>query len=195
MSLKRKFSVSVLACALLAAIAGMALTFSAFTATTKNDNNSFKSGSVVLTDNASNSKLFDMAGMQPGSSLSKCLTVTYAGSLDSLVRLYATTASTANKNLAPYLDVNVTRGSFPGTAPADQACTGFTADPGAPLYAGTLAAFPADYALGVRDTTTFKKDDKAVYRVSVSLQDTDAAQDKDATANLTFEARDKGVTP
>jgi hypothetical protein len=194
MSVKRKLSVSVLACAILAAIAGMAMTFSAFTATTKNDGNQFKSGSVVLTDNDVDTQLFSMADMQPGTTQSKCLKVTYSGSLDSLVKLYATTtSSTPAKNLAPYLDVTVTRGSFSGAEPAGMACDGFTpAAQGAQIYSGTLASFPSAYATGAADATTFHKDDTAVYQVTVSLQDNDAAQAKDATTNLTFEARDKG---
>jgi hypothetical protein len=192
MTLKRKAATSLVAVVLLAALAGMAMTFSAFTSTTGNAANQFASGSVVLTDNDSGSTLFSMAGMQPGSEQTKCLTVGYAGSLDALVRLYGTTTSTAGRDLAPYLDVEITRGSFSGATPANQDCTGFTAS--STLYSGTLAAYPADYATGVQDATTFRQNDSAVYQVRVALQDTDAAQDKDATTTLTFEARDKGVS-
>jgi hypothetical protein len=193
MSLKRKSAISVLAVAMLAAIAGMALTFSSFTSTTENNANKFVSGSVVLTDNDTGSKLFDMAGMQPGSVQEKCLTVAYDGTLDALVRIYATTTSTAGKNLAPYLNTKIERGSFPGATPADQACTGFVAS--STLRDTPLSTYPADYGLGIQDPTTFQTGNSAVYRVTIALQDLDAAQDKDATTTLTFEARDKGVTP
>jgi hypothetical protein len=192
MSLKRKSAISVLAITMLAAIVGMSLTFSAFTSTTENNANTFKAGTVVLTDNDAGSTLFSMTQMQPGSAQAKCLTVAYTGSLDSLVRLYGTTTSTPGKDLSPYLNVTIKRGSFSGATPADQDCTGFTA--ASTLYDGTLAAYPATYAAGVQDSTTFATDDTAVYQVSVSLQDNDLAQDKDATTKLTFEARDKVVT-
>jgi hypothetical protein len=201
MSLKRKTAVSVLATALIAAITGMALTFSAFSSTTDNSNNEFRSGDVVLTDNDAQATLFSMSGMLPGSKQAKCLTVDYSGSLKSLVKLYATTASsTPAKDLAPYLDLKVTRGSFPGVAPADMACTGFTADAtdyaakgAGVLYDDTLASYPADWAGALEDPATWVSGDKAVYQVSVSLKDTDSAQAKDATTKLVFEARDKGT--
>jgi hypothetical protein len=201
MSIKRRTAISVLMCAAIAAIAGMALTFSAFTSTTENPGNKFVSGDVVLTSNAAGSKLFDVAGIQPGADASsKCLTVEYTGSLPALVRLYAATTSTPGKDLSPFLDIKVTRGAFSGATPADQACDGFVADtddlagkgPGV-VFDGLLSAYPADYDAGAQDPTTWATADKAVYRIDASMKADvgDDAQAKDATTKLTFEARDK----
>jgi hypothetical protein len=205
MSVKRKTTISLLAVAAVAVVAGAALTFSAFTSTTENPGNEFTAGTVVLDSNGTGSALFSLLGMQPGSTDTKCLTVTYTGTLDALVRLYATTTSTTTaKDLSPYLDVSVTRGSFPGDPPPDMGCGDFAADPtdfpGAPATAGalfqdTLDKYPVTWALGVQDPTTWKTSDKAVYQVRVALRDNDAAQARDATTRLSFEARDKGVTP
>jgi predicted ribosomally synthesized peptide with SipW-like signal peptide len=186
MSIKRKLAGTVLSVAAIAAFAGAAVTFSAFTATTENPNNSFKAGTVALTDNDSGAALFALTNMKPADPKLKCLTVDYTGSLASKIKLYATkTTSAADKDLAPYANVRITRGT--GTADAD--CNGFVADAGAPLYDGTLAALGSDYAGGVQDATTFNTGDKAVYQVKVDVQDTNDAQGKDANATLTFEAR------
>jgi hypothetical protein len=204
MSVKRKTAVSVLAVAIVAVVAGAALTFSAFTSTTENPANKFQAGTVVLNSNGTGSALFSLLDMLPGSTETKCLTVTYTGTLDALVRLYATTTSTPGKALSPYLDVKVTRGSFPGDPPAAMACDGFTADPtdypGAPTGAGvlftdTLDKYPVAWPGGIPDPTTWTTDDVAAYQVRVELRDDDRAQGTDATTRLSFEARDKGVTP
>jgi hypothetical protein len=187
MTLKRKSVLSVFAIATIALIVSVALTFSAFTATATNQDNGFASGTVVLGDNAAGAALYAAGGVAPGFLDAKCVTVTYTGSLDALVRLYGTTTSAAGKNLAPYLDLVVERGSFPGAAPADGGCTGFT---GTVLYGGTLAGYPGTYAAGVKDPATFATGTSTVYRIGVALQDDDAAQDRDATTRFTFEARD-----
>jgi hypothetical protein len=201
MSIKRKTTISVLVCAAIAAIAGMALTFSAFTATTENGGNKFVAGDVVLSDNAAGAKMFDVSNIHPGGpGSSKCLTVSYTGSLDALVRLYATTTSTAGMDLSPYLDVKVTRGHFTGATPDLQDCTGFSGETGdlagkgpGVVYSGKLSAYPTTYAAGEQDPTVWVTDDTAVYRIDVSMDAgvDDAAQAKDATTKLTFEAHDK----
>jgi hypothetical protein len=200
MSLKRKSAISVLACALLAGVVGMALTFSAFTSTTENTANTFASGTVVLGDNDLNVALLEMSEMQPGSTATKCLTVEYTGSLDSTVRLYGETTSTPLKDLSPFIDVVVTRGTFPGAAPALNACDGFVADTadhkalGAGiLFKDLLSAYPADYAAAIVDPDdTWETNEKAVYQVEVTLKSDDDAQAKDAATTLKFEAQDKG---
>jgi camelysin-like metallo-endopeptidase len=188
MRTKHKIIGSVLLVAALAAIVGAAFTFSAFTATTSNSANQFKAGTVVLGDNDLDAKLFSLTNMQPGVPVVKCLTVTYTGTLDAKVRIYGTTtASAPGKELAPNLNLRVTR----GTGPSSLDCTGFTA--GSVLYDSTLGVFPATYTDGVQDPTTWHENDTAVYQVRAEVQDVNAAQGKDAETELTFEAHD--VTP
>jgi hypothetical protein len=195
MSLKRKLTGSVLLCALMAAIVGMAITFSAFTATTDNSGNDFAAGTVVLSDNDSGTKLISMAEMAPGTTQTKCLTVRYTGSLDAYVSMYGATTSTTTDSLAPYLDVKVTRGKFAaGFTPTGFDC-GTDADfvAGAVVYDGTLEGLPGNYADGLETPAkpTWVKDDSNVYKVTVTLQDDNLAQGLDATTKLTFEAHDK----
>ena len=87
---------------------------------------------ISLTDNDSEQVLFDVAGLEPASGVqSRCVKVSYgsSGALRSTVRLYGTTTGA----LSEHLRLRVTRGSFPGAAPAGNGCDGFTADAGNPL--------------------------------------------------------------
>jgi predicted ribosomally synthesized peptide with SipW-like signal peptide len=69
-------------------------TWSAFSDTTSNEANSFESGSVTIGDDDSGSAMFSLTGMKPGDpAVSRCLDVTYTGTLDAQVRMYGATAS------------------------------------------------------------------------------------------------------
>lgn len=193
MSTKRKVLGTLLSAALLGALVTMAVTYSAFEASTSNEGNQFRAGTVVLSDNDSDVAAFDLTGMVPGQAESKCIEVAYSGSLDAGVKLYgATSSSTPEKDLAPYLDVEITRGSFPGAAPTGMQCDGFV--PGPTLFDDKLSAYPKSYATGIADSqAVWHSDDTAVYRISVQLADDDDAQGKDATAEFTWQARDVGA--
>src|SRR5438128_579017 len=71
-------------------------TFSAFSATTQNDNNQIQAGTVVLGDNDSNQALYSEPNLAPDVSKSKCITVDYTGTLASDVRMYVPSAPTTN---------------------------------------------------------------------------------------------------
>lgn len=189
MSLRTKAlaSVAILG-VLVAAIAGIVQ--SSFTATAKNEGNTFQTGSVSLTDDDRAEVLWDLDALQPSSTIEpKCITVTYGstGDLSSTVRLHGTTRGA----LAEHLDVEITRGSFSATKPAGNACTGFTADAGGGvLFDDTLAAFPDGWTGGIVDPDgDWRAGDSAVYRIAVALADTDDAQSEQASQAFTFEAR------
>lgn len=196
MTRRSKMYASGVAAALIAAIAGLALTFSAFTSATTNADNSFAAGTVKLADNSAGTAMFTATGLQPGDSQSKCITVSYAGTLRSSVKLYGVTTNVAAGSgglgsLAPYLHVKIVRGSFAGASPAAMACTGFTADStGATLFDSTLDTLASTYSAGIADPhTPWVTNDTAVYQVTYTLTDNDAAQGKDASTALSFEAR------
>ena len=187
MSVRSKLLASAALVGLL--LAGVAAVVqSAFTSTVANSGNTFEAGTIELTGNVDReSALFDLDGLKPGSNASRCVKVAYgsSGGLASTVRLYGATTGA----LAAHLDVQVTRGSFPGAPPADGACTGFVAGGGA-LFDGPLSDFPDDYAGGVADPDGAWTDgESAVYRIDVELADSDAAQGGSATHEFVFEAR------
>jgi hypothetical protein len=192
----RKLLLTLLALTALAVTAGSA-TYAAFSGTTSSTGNAFSAGSVSLSDDDSDTALLSLSGAKPGNSDTGCIRVTYTGSLDATVRIYATLAGA----LAPYLDVTVTRGTDP--SPSFDSCAGFTADgtnyigqgPGV-IYSGTLAAFPSNWAGGVVDPTsaspaTWSTSTSRSYRISVSLQNDPAAQGLSGSASFTWEARNQ----
>jgi predicted ribosomally synthesized peptide with SipW-like signal peptide len=189
MKRKRK-SLVVMAVALVAAIAGMAVTYSAFTSTTQNDGNTFEAGTVVLNATSPGSALMTMSEMAPGSTQTRCVNVSYTGSLDANVKLYGATTAGTNGDLSEYLDVEVTRGT--GSTTPD--CAGFAADADGALYTGTLKDYPAGFAAGVADPKVFHKDDAVVYQVKATLKDDNDAQGKGASTDLKFEARNVAVS-
>jgi hypothetical protein len=97
--------------------------FGAFSATTTNAGNTITAGTVAIADNDAGAAMYSIANAKPGESVSKCIKVTYTGSIDADVRIYTT--STIG-SLGQYVDLTIT----PGTqaTPTFPSCTGFTAD-------------------------------------------------------------------
>lgn len=191
-----KLGLTMLVVALLGVVAAIG-TWSAFSSVTTNPGNSFTSGSVTLTDNDSNSAMFTMTGMVPGSTEAGCIKVSYTGTVTSNVRLYGTTGGTG---LDQYLDLKVTRGT---STDAFDACTNFVADGtnyiGAGvgvIYNGTLQAYADTYAAGLVDPTSgspeaWTNPENYVYKFEITLQSSapNAAQGLTATEDFTWEAR------
>jgi Camelysin metallo-endopeptidase len=155
----------------------------AFSGTTDNPGNSWNAGTVALSDDDGGATaLFDVANLKPGSTGEKCITVTYSGTLDALVKLYAPSAS---GTLAQHLNLTVERGdggSFGN-------CSGFVAD-GSPQYTGTLLGFATahtDFGNGWEAWTTATDPDKAkTYRFTYTLQNGTPDSEQGATASATF---------
>lgn len=189
----RALLASLLALGLTGAIAGLG-TYMAFSATAANSGDTFASGTVALADNDSDAALYAVTNAKPTDApVEKCIEVTYTGSLDATVRLYTTSSIGA---VGPYLNLTITPGtgspSFPG-------CTGFTPDAGGAIFTGTLEGFAAahpSYALGLADNpgsaTKWVTNDAVVYRFTLTLQNTTAAQGlQTGTHEITWEAQDQ----
>jgi predicted ribosomally synthesized peptide with SipW-like signal peptide len=186
---------------LVVGIAGSALAvgvFSAFSSTTSNSGNQFTAGTVAIADNDAGVAMFNnVTGGKPGTTIQRCIKVTYSGSLDADVKLYTTDASFGP--LATYVDATVEKGSFPGAPPANFGCAGYVPDASGTIYTGTLANFRAtynSYATGLGSypgaATKWAQNDTLVYRFSYTVQDTNSAQGL-ATAlhSYTWEARNQ----
>jgi hypothetical protein len=187
-----------LSCAMLAMVALIcgASTFSAMNDTSVNASNSFTAGSVKLGNNTGATAMLSLSGAKPGSSVTGCINLTYSGTLPATVKLYDSLSGTG---LDAYLTLTVTRGTFSGT-PAAGSCTGFTADStnyaglGAGIiYSGTLTAFPQSASSALGDPTTaspatWSNGTAHGYELQVTLQNNNAAQGLNATANFTWEA-------
>ncbi len=156
-------------------MAGVA-TFSAFSSTTSNDNNSFAAGTVLVSDNDAGAAMYSIAGRKPGDSVTGCIKVTYTGTLPADVKLYTNYTAAP---LATYVDLTVDKGTV-SSAPAFPACTNFS--PTATIYTGTLAGFATaknSYANGIAAypaaQTQWNQNDTLYYRFTLTLEDNNNA--------------------
>lgn len=170
--------------------------FGAFSSTTTNAGNTITAGTVAIADNDAGAAMYSIAAAKPGESVSKCIKVTYTGSLDADVHIYTT--STIG-SLGQYVELTITPGTqATSTFPS---CTGFTPDSGGALYTGTLQNFGSaknSYANGVVDYpgsgTKWATNESVVYQVTATLQSSapDAAQGLTTGAHtFTWEARNQ----
>jgi hypothetical protein len=122
--------------------------YSAFSATTSNPTNNWAVGTVALSDDDTNTAMFNASGLKPGSTGNKCIAVTSSGSLASAVKLYGTSPATTNA-----LSSSITLGVVQGTGGSFGSCTGFPPlGTGSSVYSGSLAAFGStatSYATGL----------------------------------------------
>jgi hypothetical protein len=178
----RSFLLGALAVGLIAF--GSGGTYSAFSSTTKNNGSGFSAGTVHLTDNDGGAVMFNVSGMKPtDAARTSCITVTYDGSLDANVKLYASAVS--NSGVEQYINVTVDTGT---TTSGYGDCTGFTKI--STLYSGTLASYPATYASGLAEPgNPWTTGEAHAYRVTVSVQNNAAAQGKTATVAFAWEAQ------
>jgi hypothetical protein len=170
--------------------------FGAFSSTTTNAGNTITAGTVSIADNDAGAAMYSITNAKPGESVSKCIKVTYTGSLDADVHIY--TSSTIGA-LGQYVELTITPGSQ--TTPTFPSCTGFTPDSGGALYTGTLANFATtknSYANGVVDYpgsgTKWAANESVVYQVTATLQSSapEAAQGATTGAHtFTWEARNQ----
>ncbi len=154
----------------------------AFVDTTDNTSNHFSAGTVVLDDDDSGTVLFNVNNLAPGSPRQNCIRVSYTGSLAANVRMYGA----ASGSLAQYLDVTVEVGSG-GTFGN---CTGFSG--GTTLYTGTLSDFAAsrtNFTNGLAGWNGATNPSNRTYRITVTMQDDNAAQGLSADADFTWEAQ------
>lgn len=110
----------------------------AFTGSTDNSGNSWDAGTVTLTDNDGGTALFTATNQKPGDTATKCIEVTYAGSITPSAAVALSAAVTESNDgtgngLGDDLDVVLQIGA------AGSSCTLFGTGTG--LYNGTLAAF------------------------------------------------------
>jgi hypothetical protein len=134
----------------------------AFVGYTTNPGNSWTTGTVVLTDDDtgadadSGTAMFTAANLVPGATLTKCIRVTYGGSVATTgVHLYRSAHTDAN-SLLQYITMTIVEGT--GTAEFDGTpdCTNFAADAGSStIFNSTMDTFVTKtaWATGVYNTS------------------------------------------
>lgn len=166
----QKLLLTLLVLGALGGIGGWA-TFSAFLSTTSNPGNVFAAGTVYISDNDSGSAMYNVTNKKPGDTTSSCIKVTYGGSLDSSVKLYASSVN----SFGSYVNLTITPGTGNITFPS---CTGFSAASGGAIYTGTLKGFADTYtsfaaglATNPSGQTKWASGDAVVYKFDLTLQD------------------------
>jgi hypothetical protein len=188
----RKTLLSLLLVGMVGTVASIG-TYAAFSATTVNPGDSFAAGTVVISDNDANAALYTITGAKPNDVVTRCIRVTYTGSLPSLVRLYTTTPINA---FGQYVTLSIDKGTMP-VATAFPNCTGFTLDAVPNVFAGTLSSFGTgrtNFVTGVAANpgvaTQWVTNDTLVYRFTLTMQDNPlAAGGSSGTHSFTWEAQ------
>jgi predicted ribosomally synthesized peptide with SipW-like signal peptide len=177
--------VAALAAAGLAVLVLGGVTGAAFVDTTENRSNTFQSGDVVLDDDDQGNALFSVSDLAPGATVTRCIKVTYTGSLTANVHLYG---SVGGSGLAGFLDTDIEVGAGGDAA----SCAGFVSS--STLYTGTLTAFGishTNYVNGLRGFDGATDPSARTYRVSVTLRDDPAAQSLGGSLDLIWEAQNQ----
>jgi predicted ribosomally synthesized peptide with SipW-like signal peptide len=169
----RKLLLTALVVGGLSALVGLG-TYSAFTATTTNSGNNISSGTVKIDQHTGATTLYNVTNQKPGDSTTKCLRVTYSGSITaSAVKLYASAGITSGTQY----NLEVDRGSGLTTLDGTMSCAGFSQTSVA--YTGNLGSLGSTYATGVDGkaaAATWATNDTVDYRFIITQND-------DTTAN------------
>jgi len=115
--------------------------FGLFSATTQNAGNEISTGIVALSDNDNGSAMFNVSNAKPGDTWTRCIKVTYGGSLDADVHLYL---KDGVGPLGRHLTMRMRQGTqLNSTFPS---CTGFAPDGSAGgtgvVFVGPVASDP-----------------------------------------------------
>lgn len=142
--------------------------YSAFTATTTNAGNTITAGTVAISQHAGATTLYSGSDQSPGSSIVRCVRVSYTGSLASSVRFYVSSGITNGTAF----NLQVERGSGLSSPDATMNCTGFSSS--STPYDGNLGGFATTYAGGVDGKAggaAWSQNDSVDYRFTISVND------------------------
>jgi hypothetical protein len=171
---------------LLAAFATVTTSRAAFNTTTSNSGSTASTATIALTDDDSATAMFTLTNLVPGQAQTKCIVVTYTGNLPPApVKVYRSAVVTGT-GLDQYLDMTIEA----GTSGTFSNCTGFT---GSSIYSGTMQNFMTTYqgwSTGLSTAWTPSATPQTrTFRVTLTLQDNNAAQGKSVGFGFTWEAQ------
>jgi hypothetical protein len=188
----RRLPLPVLA---LAVIVGFALTAlavvrassAAFTATTVNGSDTWNVGTVALTDDDAGVAMFTATGVKPSSTGTKCILVTYNGSLAATVKLYTQSESTTNA-----ADASLNLLIEAGTGGTTSSCAGFAVT--STLYNSTLSSLASsttNFATGLGTWAPSGSGQTTAYRFTWTFSSSapNTTQGGSAAVQFTWEAQ------
>jgi len=139
----------------------------AFTAQTQTTANSFSAGEIDITNDSETTAGFNLTDLQPGDSGTDEILVSYTGSLNSDVRLFAE-SSAVEQTLADNIQLTITTEGGAGSP-----------------WTGTLAQFQAltDFSMGILALEMTEGGDSQSYTVAFEVLD---GAEMGATADVSF---------
>lgn len=156
---------------------------------TGNPGNSWATGNVGLSDNDSGSATFNVTGMQPGDTGTRCITVSYTGSVTSAIQLYAAgvSGSTALAN-----DLSLVISTSPvASAASDPTCA--NSYTWTQAWTGSLKTFDTftGYSNPVPLSTSWTPGgtDHRAFKIVYTFTPTTPVQGTTTTSTFTWEAR------
>lgn len=190
MSKKHKVLLTVLIVGLGGALAGFGV-FSAFSSTTTNPGNTFEAGTVSLTDNDGSASLFSNATKaKPGVDYDKCIRVTYGGTLDATVKLYASAISADGSKVNVQVDKSAT-GSQADCSDIGATTTVYSAT-SLSTFGSTHSGFANGLEVNPGAATKWVQNDAVTYRFRLTVPDNNANQGASISSfTLTWEAQNQ----
>jgi hypothetical protein len=142
--------------------------FASFSATTQNAGDEVSAGTVSLSNNGAGQALFSVTGAHPGDSWTRCIKVTYSGSLPANVHIYL---GGTPGGLAPYMNFKIEEGTATGADVFPQ-CTTFTSVD--TLYDGPIGDPSPGYDTGLPTAPSgvagpWTTGSSTVYRITATL--------------------------
>lgn len=187
----RKLLVSALVVGVLGTVTALGV-FGLFSATTQNAGNEIVAGQVALSDNDAGSAMFNIRDAKPGESWTRCIKISYTGSLPADVRNYLRSTPGA---LTPYLGLKLEQGTQATTTFPN--CDGFTPDSTGTVYDGPVSsAFFGNFETGLVEVppgqTSWQPGNSLILRMTLSLSASMPDQVQGAStgsATVVWEAR------
>jgi len=176
----------------------------AFSKSTSANSNTFSAGSVTITNERTGAVVFaSTSNMVPGATQTKCVAVTYQGSVDAEVRMYASTYDDTGQ-LAQYLNLTIEEGdggeyaddcrSSNPSNPFTASATGLSNVSAQSAFTGLNAKVDYAHAMFGSWTPTGGGNETKTYRISYTIPSnvSDNAQGKSLILGFTWEARSTG---
>lgn len=144
MTRNKKILSSALVVGVLGSVSALGV-FGLFSATTQNSGNEVTAGTVAISDNDGGQSMFNVVNAKPGDTWTRCIKVTYTGSLQASVHMYL---KDAVGTLAPYLNLAIVQGTQ--ASPTFPGCNGFTPDAtGTDFQGPVVSPVPGSYDAGL----------------------------------------------
>lgn len=114
-----------------------------FTATTDNGPQSFTTGTVTLTDNDASGVMWSVTNLKPGDNDTKCIKVSYTGSLAASIKVYGSGLS-ATAGLEQWIKFTIDEGS--SSSVVYPSCTNFAGPTN--IFNAAISSFGTNFGTG-----------------------------------------------